>query len=152
MMCRGHSHTRMYYKKKRLLLYSFVFLPFSCSLLFFWHFSSVFLPFSCPTPRRPYRYSSILEPQCFFVCFMPSTLPCVCEWWEKRDRESETMRGLQNNAKCLCVCARADRLYFLSIYDDDEDVENARALAPLLPVYFESTRRFFLVPLSPVPV
>ncbi len=65
----------------------------------------------------------------FFVCFMPSTLPCVCEWWEKRDRESETMRGLQNNAKCLCVCARADRLYFLSIYDDDEDVENARARA-----------------------
>jgi hypothetical protein len=44
----------------------------------------------------------------------------------------------------MLVCARADRLYFLSIYDDDEDAENARA--PLLPVYFESTRRFFLVP------
>jgi hypothetical protein len=44
------------------------------------------------------------------------------------------------------VYVRADRLYFLSIYDDDENAENARA--PLLPVYFESTRRFFLVPPS----
>jgi hypothetical protein len=40
MMCRGHSHTRMYYKKTHLLLYSFVFLPFSCLLLFF----GTFLP------------------------------------------------------------------------------------------------------------
>jgi hypothetical protein len=29
------------------------------------------------------------------------------------------------NALCVCVYASVDRLYFLSIYDDDEDVENA---------------------------
>jgi hypothetical protein len=34
------AYTRMYYKKKHLLLYSFVFLPFSCLLLFF----GTFLP------------------------------------------------------------------------------------------------------------
>ncbi len=50
---------------------------------------------------------------------------------------------MRNAYVYVCMCARVDRLYFLSIYDDDEDAENARA--PLLPVYFESTRRFFLV-------
>jgi hypothetical protein len=138
-------------KKKRLLLYSFVFLPFSCSLLFFWHFSSVFLPFSCSTPRRPYRYSSILEPQCFLsVSCLLHCLVCVS------DGRGETERArrwggyrIMRNAY-VYVRALIDYIFYLSM--TMMRTWKTRARAPLLPVYFESTRRFFLVPLSPVPV
>lgn len=78
MMCRGHSYTRMYYKKA----FASLFIRLSFFLMFasfFWHFSSVFLSFSCPPRRcRPYRYSSILEPQCFLSVPSPCVCVCVC--------------------------------------------------------------------------
>jgi hypothetical protein len=117
MMCRGHSHTRMYYKKKHLLLYSFVFLPFSCLLLFFWHFSSVFLSFSSLSSSLSLFVD--IRTAMFFVYSMPFTSPCMCvsDGRRERERESETMRGLHNDAKCLCVCVRAliDYIFYLSM-------------------------------------
>jgi hypothetical protein len=46
---------------------------------------------------------------------------------------------MRNAYMCMCASAHVDRLYFLSIYDDDD--ENARA--SLLPVYFESSLSSF---------
>lgn len=144
-MCRGHSRTRMYYKKKA---FASLFIRLSSFLMFasfFWHFSSVFLSFSCSPRRRPYRYSLILEPQYFLS--VPCLLHClVCVSDGRRERERARRWGGCTTMRNAYVYVRADRLYFLSIYDDDENAENARA--PLLPVYFESIRRFFLVPPS----
>jgi hypothetical protein len=67
----------------------------------------------------------------FFVCSMPFTLPCVWVMEKERERDDEGATQWCEMLICMYVCARAraDRLYFLSIYDDDEDVENARARA-----------------------
>ncbi len=149
MMCRGHSHIHVCITKKSICfsIHSSFFLSHVCFffLALFFRLSLVLLSSSSSSLSLFVDIRTAM----FFVCSMPFTLPCV---WVMGKREQETMRGLYNDAKCLYMCALADRLYFLSIYDDDEeDAENARAL--LLPVYFESTRRFFLVPpLLPVPV
>ncbi len=60
------------------------------------------------------------------------------------------MRRLYNDAKCLCVCARVGRLYFLSIYDDVENaciivaglfrLEQFSFLGPSLSLFFLMSR------------
>ena len=75
---------------------------------FFWHFSSVFLSFSCPPP---YRYSSILEPQCFLSI---PCLVCVCEWWEKGERNDEGATQWCEMLVCVCVRALIDYIFYLS--------------------------------------
>ena len=85
MMCRGHSHRRMYYKKAFTSLSPF----FSYLLLFF----GTFLPsLSRSSPRRrprprPYRRSTILEPQCFLS--VPCLFYCFVRAMRERERESE---------------------------------------------------------------
>jgi len=93
-------------QKKHLLLYWFVFLSFSCLLLFFWHFSSVFLSFSCPPHRRPYRCSSILELQYFLS--VPCLLHCLGVWvmGEERERDDEGAIQWFEMLMCIYVCAR----------------------------------------------
>ena len=114
MMCRGHSHIHMYYKKKRSICF-FLFvrpsLPPSLSLPFsiFWHFyPRIFCSFSC------LRRSSILEPHCFFFVFHCLVLVVM-------RKERERRRKLYNSAKCLCVCALIDYIFCLS----KSDAENA---------------------------
>jgi hypothetical protein len=118
-MCRGHSHIRMYYKKKHLFLYSLVLLFF----FFFWHFLSRLLLVLLSSSFVDIRTT-------MFFCLFHAFLHCLVlvVMGGEREREIErTMRRLYNDAKCLCVCARArvDRLYFLSIYENDENAENA---------------------------
>jgi hypothetical protein len=71
------------------------------------------------------------------------------------EKETERWGGytMMRNAY-VYVCVRVDRLYFLSIYDDDEDAENARAtvagllridpfLSPVLPSFLPNVESFF---------
>jgi hypothetical protein len=132
----------MYYKKKHLFRYSLVFFSFLVFASFFWHSSSVFLLFS-HLRRRSYRCSSILEPQCFFVCSMPSTY----EMGEKRAQGDEG--ATQRCEMSMCICALIDYIFYLFMLM----TRTRKKLSLLLPVYFESTRRFFLAPfLSSVPL
>ncbi len=146
MMCRGHSRARMYYKKKHLLLYSFVFLSHVCFffLALFFRLSLVLLSSSSSSTSSSFSLFVDIRTAMFFVCSMPFTL-LVRVSDGRREQDDEGATQWCEMLMSMCVRARADRLYFLSIYDDDED-DAENACAPVLPIYFEPTRRCVLVP------
>jgi len=129
MMCCGHSHTRTYYQKKSICfsIHSSFFLSHICFFFLALFFRLFLVLLSSSSLSFLSLFVDIRTAILFFcLCHALALYMRVCEC-SKKKKNRRTINGTRQRSEMLVsMCAHANRLYFLSLYDKDKDAENAR--------------------------